>query len=279
MEIHIARNGKQFGPFSVEEVRRQLGTGELFPGDLGWTEGAADWVPLSAMPVLASAEPRADAVVSPLRALNPTRPAVGVIGPTHVPSTSGAAVASLILGILSISILPFLANIPGIVCGHVARSNIRGSGGSLTGDGMAVAGLVMSYIGLALWGLVLLVILPILAGIAIPVFGEVKLRGDETRSLSDAKQIGTACILYAVDHQNAFPPKVDDLVPEYVTNRIIFTSKLSPGESMAYEYFGGSTKDPADKILLISKFKDRHGKRIMIFVDGSGRIGIPPPGY
>lgn len=279
MEIHIARNGKQFGPFSVEEVRRQLATGELFPGDLGWMQGAADWVPLSSMPALVSLEPRQDAVVSPLRALNPTRPVAGVVGPAHAPATSGAAVASLILGVLSISILPFLSNIPGIVCGHVARSNIRNSGGTLTGDGMAIAGLVMSYLGLALWGLVLLVLLPIMAGIAIPVFGEVKLRGEETKSLSKAKQIGMACILYSMDHKDAFPPKLDDLVPDYLPDRTLFTSSLSPGEPMAYQYFGGSSKDPADKLLLISKFKDRHGKRIMIFVDSSGRLGIPPPGY
>lgn len=279
MEIHIARNGKQFGPFSVEEVRRQLATGELFPGDLGWMQGAADWVPLSSMPALVSMEPRQEAVVSPLRALNPIRPVAGVVAPAHAPSTSGAAVASLILGVLSISILPFLSNIPGIVCGHVARSNIRNSGGTLTGDGMAIAGLVMSYLGLALWGLVLLVLLPILAGIAIPVFGEVKLRAEETKSLSNAKQIGMACILYSMDNKDAFPPKLDDLVPDYLPNRTLFTSSLSPGEPMAYQYFGGFSKDPADKLLLLSKFKDRRGKRIMIFVDGSGRLGIPPPGY
>ena len=279
MEIHIARNGKQSGPFSVEEVRRQLATGHLFPSDLAWTPGSTDWKPLSSFPEVATLQPQPGAAVSPLRALNRNRPMGSGVAPTEAPRTSGAAVASLILGILSMTIMPFLANIPGIICGHVARSNIRNSDGSLIGDGIATAGLVMSYIGLAFWVLIGLVILPILAGIALPVFGEVKLRGEETKSLSNAKQIGTACILYSMDHENAFPPKLDDLIPEYLDDRKLFTSTLSPGEPMAYTYYGGSSKDPADKVLLMSKFKDRRNRRIIIYVNGSGSVAVPPAGY
>jgi hypothetical protein len=276
MEIHIARNGKQFGPFSLDEVRRQIAAGQLFLSDLGWTQGEADWKPLAAFPGLGMEAPSKDAAVSPLRALDPGRPVAGVVGgPAPTRTNSGAAVASLILGILSVSFLPVLASIPGIICGHTARSNIRQSNGALTGGGMAVAGLVMSYLGLAFW----LMMLPILAGIAIPVFNEVKLRGEETRSLSNAKQIGIACHLYAVDHNEAFPQKLDELVPDYLPDRTLFTSSLSPGEPMAYQYYGGSRKDPAEKVLLMSKFKDRRGKRIMVFVDSSGRVGLPPPGY
>lgn len=275
MEIHIARNGKQFGPFSLDEVRRQIAAGQLFLSDLGWAQGNADWKPLAAFPGLGMEEPRKDAVVSPLRALDPGRPGAGGVGSTPPRSSSGAAVASLILGILSLTFLPLLASIPGIICGHTARGNIRQSNGALTGDGMATAGLVMSYLGLAFW----LAVLPILAGIAIPVFSEVKLRGEETRSLSNAKQIAIACRLYAMDHQEAFPKKLDELIPDYLPDRTLFTSTLSPGEPMAYEYFGGSEKDPSNKVLLMSKFKDRRGKRIIVFVDSSGRVGLPPPGY
>ena len=45
--------------------------------------------------------------------------------------------------------------------------------------------------------LVVISIIAILAGIALPVFGEVKIRGDQTKALSNAKQIGTACKIYA----------------------------------------------------------------------------------
>lgn len=59
------------------------------------------------------------------------------------PPTNGFAIAALVLGIIGGSVLA-------IVFGHVARSQIRNSGGSQGGMGMATAGLVLGYLGLAL---------------------------------------------------------------------------------------------------------------------------------
>ena len=53
--------------------------------------------------------------------------------------------------------------------------------------------------------LVVISIIAILAGIALPVFGEVKIRGDQTKALSNAKQIGTACKIYATDNNGIYP--------------------------------------------------------------------------
>ncbi len=47
MQYHIARNGQQAGTFSEETVREKLQRGDFSPGDLCWTEGMADWQPLS----------------------------------------------------------------------------------------------------------------------------------------------------------------------------------------------------------------------------------------
>ena len=47
MQIHIARDGKQFGPYSVAEVNDYLGTGFLKPDDIAWHEGMAEWAPLN----------------------------------------------------------------------------------------------------------------------------------------------------------------------------------------------------------------------------------------
>lgn len=38
------------GPYSLEEVNRQLATGSLSPSDQGWYEGAAEWTLLSSVP-------------------------------------------------------------------------------------------------------------------------------------------------------------------------------------------------------------------------------------
>src|SRR5271170_4221151 len=40
-------NGSQQGPYPVEKVQAMLASGEIGPDTLGWTEGQADWQPVS----------------------------------------------------------------------------------------------------------------------------------------------------------------------------------------------------------------------------------------
>lgn len=62
------------------------------------------------------------------------------------PARSGLALASCLLGIAGIVLcLGPLAGIPAVICGHSARARIRRSGGGLSGNGLAVAGLVTGY--------------------------------------------------------------------------------------------------------------------------------------
>ena len=49
LQIHIYRDGKQTGPYSVDEIRAHLRSGALVPSDLAWHEGAPEWVPLSSI--------------------------------------------------------------------------------------------------------------------------------------------------------------------------------------------------------------------------------------
>ena len=46
MQIYIAKNGKQTGPFTEDQTRDMVASGSVSPDDLGWSEGAADWRPL-----------------------------------------------------------------------------------------------------------------------------------------------------------------------------------------------------------------------------------------
>jgi hypothetical protein len=69
---------------------------------------------------------------------------------TVYPRTSSMAVASLIFGILAYVFLPFVGALVAVICGHSARSEIRRAPpGSIEGDGLAVAGLVLGWIQLA----------------------------------------------------------------------------------------------------------------------------------
>ncbi|MGY3038488.1 hypothetical protein ACVWWQ_000075 [Rhodanobacter sp. TND4EL1] len=74
--------------------------------------------------------------------------------PSYRPAatTSSLAVVSLVFGILSWCLLPFVGALVAIVCGHLARSEIRRSplDHRMEGDGMAVAGMVLGYVQLGL---------------------------------------------------------------------------------------------------------------------------------
>src|SRR5213595_1481347 len=70
--------------------------------------------------------------------------------PQPVPRTAPAAIWSLVLAILSFTCGWLVTAIPAVICGHIARSKIRKSGGALGGKGVATAGLILGYIALVL---------------------------------------------------------------------------------------------------------------------------------
>lgn len=179
------------------------------------------------------------------------------------PKTSGLAITSLILGILGFCSLG-VTGIGGVICGHIALSQIKKSQGRETGGGMAIAGLITGYLSFVL------VTLSFLAGLALPVFSEVKDRGELTKTLSNAKQIGTACRIYAVDHQGRFPVKLEELVPDYLPDPTILDCRYpDPKNPVPYVYFGGSENDPPRKVLIASPKVANKG-RVFVYVDGGG---------
>src|SRR5207245_11539979 len=63
------------------------------------------------------------------------------------PQNSNNARASLICGVI-LCFAP--ASIAAVILGHLALSDIKRSAGRISGHGMALAGLVMGYVGVAL---------------------------------------------------------------------------------------------------------------------------------
>ncbi len=94
--------------------------------------------------------------------------------------------------------------------------------------------------------LVVITIIGILAGIALPVFNSVQIKGAQTKCLAQAKQIGLALKLFASDNDGNYPqkgvpsaayPSAPDssnkafaiLFPTYVQNEAIFWNKNAHG--------------------------------------------------
>lgn len=46
MQIHINRDGQDFGPYTLEQVNQYLQEGSIVATDMAWHEGMPDWMPL-----------------------------------------------------------------------------------------------------------------------------------------------------------------------------------------------------------------------------------------
>ena len=68
--------------------------------------------------------------------------------PISAPHLSAIAIVSLVLAVLSFFCGAFLIAIPAIICGHIAWSKIRKSGGAVRGKGIAIAGLTVGYLAI-----------------------------------------------------------------------------------------------------------------------------------
>lgn len=170
MQIHIARDGKAVGPFSLEEVNRQLAAGTLTLSDQAWYEGSAGWAPLSTVPGVSSSASIGSTAASP-PSPDATTPSVPVVTPppaggpvTAIPPlplpNEPLAVWSLVLSLLAVCgfcCTPVgITAIGGVVCGHLALSRINANP-RLQGHGLAVAGLIIGYCAIAGWLLKVLV--------------------------------------------------------------------------------------------------------------------------
>jgi hypothetical protein len=71
--------------------------------------------------------------------------------------TSGMAVAALVMGIVGLTLLPLVGSILALIFGYMARNDIRQRPDEVSGDGLALAGIVMGWIAIGLSVLGLLV--------------------------------------------------------------------------------------------------------------------------
>ncbi len=86
-----------------------------------------------------------------------------------VQAASTLAIISLISGIVSWFLLPFIAAVAAVITGHMAKNEIKKSNGMMSGNGLATAGLVLGYVQLGLGVCTCLVVAVMLAfGVTIP---------------------------------------------------------------------------------------------------------------
>lgn len=86
--------------------------------------------------------------------------------PPAPPGTNPLAITSMICGIAQFFGFWLLCTIPAIVCGHIARRQIRRTGEQ--GEGMAMAGLVLGWIGAALSVVAVVALVLLIVAVAHP---------------------------------------------------------------------------------------------------------------
>ena len=136
---YTSRNGLRQGPIPTTELQSKIDAGELLPGDLVWTEGMAQWQPATCL----------EGVTWPGGTHLPQAAVPPPPGTTSYPQQSGKAIGSMISSIVGLMACLFIGQIIGLVLGYGARKEIRASGGRLTGEGFATAGIIIGWVGLA----------------------------------------------------------------------------------------------------------------------------------
>jgi len=97
------------------------------------------------------------------------------------------------------------ASIAAIILGHISLSEIRRSAGRIGGRGIAITGLVLGYLGLAI------IPVMIVAAIAIPNLLHARIAANEASAVGSLRSVNTAAITYAARFENGFPSSLDVL--------------------------------------------------------------------
>lgn len=169
------------------------------------------------------------------------------MNPPPVPQnkTSGLAITSLVLGILSLTCCGIFSGIAAIITGHIAHGRIKARIGVDKGAGLALAGLIMGYMSI--------VIAPIMVALAVPAVTGALVRGQATEAMTRERQICQAIAaseIWPADSGAATAPEFFKILVEKNVLTQEELSRLRVGDFLVGNVSAG---DPAQTILIRTK--------------------------
>ena len=220
----LGADQKEYGPVSADQIRAWIAQGRANARTQVQAIGSTDWKPLAEFPEFADAlQPAAPAAAPPL-------PAAGAQPGAAPPKTSGLAIASLVLGCLGL-LTCGITSMVGLVLGIIALVRINKSQGRTGGQGIALAGMIVSA--------AFLLLAPISAALLLPALARAKQKAMSIQCMNNVKQLNLGLILYANDHKDRFPAGTnwcDSLQPYIKNDKTFLCSQGKPGQRSHYAF-------------------------------------------
>jgi Domain of unknown function (DUF4190)/GYF domain 2 len=190
----VGADGREYGPVDVEQIRKWITEGRVNAQTQVRRVDEEGRKSLTQFPELAALLQQPARNIPPLPATPP---------PATMPSrirvsrqVQDLAVISLILGILSLVCL-LLTAIPAVICGHIARRRAKADPERVGGAGLALAGMVIGYLGI-----VLSLVLPF---VVLPGISKSRRTTAADTCTENLEVIGLAFRQWALDNSNQFP--------------------------------------------------------------------------
>jgi hypothetical protein len=267
----IGRDQNQYGPIAEAQLRQWIAEGRVEAQSKVQAEGATEWKLLSDFPEFRDA------------AKSSAPPPLPAATPLVAPKTSAMAVTSLVLGILGVFTCGLTA-LFGLILGIVAMVRVKNSGGKLSGNGLALAGIIVSAI--------FLFMIPIFAAMLLPALAAAKQKAQLINCVNYEKQLSLAMRIYSGDNKDQFPPAATwcDAIKTYAGSEKIFKcvavnsgsrcdyafnsklsgldeSKVNPQTVLLFESDGGWDANGGPELMI---GKSRHARMFVVaFADGS----------
>lgn len=185
----IGGDGKEYGPVTADDLRQWIAAGRANAQTQAKCEGDAEFRPLAQFPEFA--------VLFAPRVAGSTTPPPLAAAPAAPAKTSGMAISSLVLGILGMFTCGATALV-GLILGIIAMTKVKRSGGKLGGNGIALAGVIVSA--------VFLFMIPIFAAMMLPALAAAKQKAQQITCINNEKQLALAVRMYADDNGEKLPP-------------------------------------------------------------------------
>jgi len=162
-----------------------------------------------------------------------------------------------------------------IILGHLSLSEIKNSAGRLGGQGLAIAGLVLGYAGVAFIPLIL-----IIAAIAIPNLRNAHMAANEASALANIRTLVIVETSYSGNHTaTGFTCSLSHLVQDQ-----LISTQLASGNHMGYNFELSNCTPTTDggpnikfQVVAYPQIADRTGKRAFCS-DESGVVKVDSSG-